>query len=176
MNQTWRLLVLVLGLVSCAPFQAGGIFNPVQVREIGGFQIKVGASASIKIFAGESPRLDVSPAEFYARSPSEILISGETKRFAYLGLARLSGTVLPQGWRLEIGGDGVNIFARSVSVVTGYDTISTTTKIELGEYVIEARLNVPDNTSVGRYSVQARIEARGRNPVLLNWTVEVIPP
>jgi hypothetical protein len=173
MNQAWRVLVLLIVLTACAP---GSTLNPLQLRGPSSFAVKAGSSTSLRIFTGSTPNLGISPAELYSRNQSGFSLSGSNTTFAFLGLAQLSGSVLPSGWQLELRGDGIDLIGRATSAVTGYDTINTVTRIELGEYRLEAHLDVPSDTALGNYSVKARVDVRGKGPVSLDWVVQVVAP
>ena len=172
----WFLLSVFLSLTSCAMFQSGSSFNPVQVNLSSSITLKAGSSTSLRVMAGDARSLNLTPAVVLNQLSSRLSLTGRSFESVYLGIAQLSNASLPQGWKLEVAGDSVNVTATSNSIVTGIDTISTQTRVELGDYSFQARLDIPNGTLIGAtYPVQARIDVRGANPVMLNWNVQIAP-
>jgi hypothetical protein len=169
-------LILVLALTSCAAFESGGAFNPKLVRATDSIIAKAGTDTSLRIFAGDISRLGLRPGELFTLNSRELSMSGRTTIFAPLRIADLTYLVTPTtSWKFGIATDGVELIANSSSVIAFDDTIRTVTRVELGEYSINASLRVPDGTTPGNYAVQARVNIRGSSPVMLQWIVNVVP-
>ncbi len=174
--QKLLISVFVLVLTSCAAFESGGTFNPKLVRATDTITAKAGMDTILKIYAGDISRLGLRAGELFTLNSRELLMSGRTNGFAPLGLADLTYLVTPTTkWKLGIATDGVELIANSNSVVAFDDTIRTVTRVEFGEYSINASLFVPKDTFPGNYTVQARVNIRGSSPVILQWVVNVIP-
>jgi hypothetical protein len=170
------LLVCFLGLTACAAFESGGTFNPKLVRATDNITAKAGSDTILRIFAGDVSKLGLRPGQLFSLNTRELSMSGRTTTFAPLRLADLTYLVTPTtAWKLGIATDGVELIANSNSVVAFDDTIRTVTRVELGEYSINASLKVPDGTAPGNYTVQARVNIRGSSPVMLQWVVNVVP-
>ncbi len=167
--------VFALTLTSCAAFESGGSFNPKEVRTTGSITAKAGTDTMLRIVAGDVSRLGLRPAELFRQHANQISLSGASSAFASLDRADISSLFLPPGWNFGIGSDGVQLIANSSSTTAFDDTISTETRVTLGEYSINASLKVPSGTAPGNYAVQARIDIRGSNPVMLQWVVSVVP-
>jgi hypothetical protein len=168
--------VLTMALTSCAAFESGGAFNPKLVRATDSIIAKAGTDTSLRIFAGDISRLGLRPGELFTLNSRELSMSGRTTVFAPLRLADLTYLVTPTtSWKFGIATDGVELIANSSSVIAFDDTIRTVTRVELGEYSINASLKVPDGTAPGNYTVQARVNIRGSSPVMLQWIVNVVP-
>jgi hypothetical protein len=165
-----------MALTSCAAFESGGAFNPKLVRATDSIIAKAGTDTSLRIFAGDISRLGLRPGELFTLNSRELSMSGRTTVFAPLRLADLTYLVTPTtSWKFGIATDGVELIANSSSVIAFDDTIRTVTRVELGEYSINASLKVPDGTAPGNYTVQARVNIRGSSPVMLQWIVNVVP-
>ena len=164
----------MLVLTSCAAFESGGSFNPREVRANASMTAKAGSDTILRIIAGDVSRLGLRPADLFRQHANQISLSGGTSTFASLGIADISSLFLPPGWNFGIGSDGVQLIATSSSSTAFDDTISTETRVSLGEYSINAALKVPENTAPGNYAVQARVNIRGSSPVMLQWVVNVV--
>ena len=175
LTKKWFLLVFVLAFTSCAAFESGGSFNPKRVGANSSIMAKAGTDTILKIFAGDISRLGLRPAELFRQNSREVSLSGSSSTFASLGIANISNLFLPSGWNFGISNDSVELIANSSSVTAFDDTINTVSRVTLGEYSINASLKVPDGTSPGNYSVQARVNIRGSSPVMLQWVVNVVP-
>jgi hypothetical protein len=145
------------------------------VRATDSITAKAGADTILRIFAGDVSGLGLRPGELFTLKSRELSMSGRTTTFAPLRLADLTYLATPTGWKLGIATDGVELIANSNSVVAFDDTIRTVTRVELGEYIINAALKVPDGTAPGNYVIQARVNIRGAQPVMLQWVVNVVP-
>jgi hypothetical protein len=167
--------VLVLAFTSCAAFESGSSFNPKLVGANSSMVAKAGSDTILRIVAGDISRLGLRPAELFRQNSREVSLSGRSNAFASLGIANITNLFLPPGWNFGIGGDRVELIANSSSVTAFDDTINTVTQVELGEYSINAALKVPDGTAPGNYVLQARVNIRWSNPVMLQWVVNVIP-
>ncbi len=169
------LIVFLLLLAACSAFEAGGSLNPLSLRPNSSLSLKAGSSTSFNVFVGNAPNLGISPAALYRKNENGILLSGISRTSARADLAQLSGSVLPEGWQLGIGGDFVELLAVSSSS-NSFDTIQTSTRVELGTYTVNGFLSIPRTTTVGTYRIQARIDVRGSSPVVLEWAVTVTAP
>ncbi len=165
---------LLSSLAACSAFEAGGSLNPLSLRPNSSLNLKAGSSTAFNVFVGNAPNLGLSPAALYRRNENSTLLSGSSRTSARADLAQLSGSVLPEGWQFAIGADSIEVLTASSSS-TSFDTIQTTTRVELGVYSINGFLSIPKNTATGSYRVQARIDVRGSSPVVLEWTVGVTP-
>ncbi len=168
------LICMFVTLTSCAAFESGGTLNPKEIRANGSITAKAGSDTILKIVAGDVSRLGLRPAELFRKHTNQVSISGNSSIFAPLDLADIEQSSLPSGWKFGIGSDGVQLIANSSSVTTFNDTINTETRVYLGEYSINAALNVPNGTPPGNYTLQARVSIRGAQPVLLQWVVSVV--
>ncbi len=173
--QKLLISVFALALTSCAAFESGGSFNPKLVRATGSITAKAGADTILRIVAGDVSRIGLRPAELFRQHANQISLSGSSSTFVSLDIANISNLFLPPGWNFGIGSDGVELIANSSSVSEFDDTINTVSRVTLGEYSINASLKVPDGTAPGNYTVQARVDIRGSNPVMLQWVVNVVP-
>ncbi len=167
--------VLAVAFTSCAAFESGGSFNPKLVGANSSIVAKAGSDTILRIVAGDISRLGLRPAELFRQRANQISLSGSSSTFASLDIANISNLFLPPGWNLGIGSDGVQVIANSSSVTAFDDTITTVSRVTLGEYSINAALKVPDGTAPGNYTVQARVSIRGAQAVMLQWVVNVIP-
>jgi hypothetical protein len=168
-------LILVLAFTSCAAFESGGSFNPKLVGANSSIVAKAGSDTILRIVAGDISRLGLRPAELFRKNSREISLVGSSSTFASLDIADISNLFLPPGWNFGIGSDGVQVIANSSSVTAFDDTINTVSRVTLGEYSINASLFVPSNATPGNYPMQARVNIRGTQPVMLQWVVNVIP-
>jgi hypothetical protein len=160
-------LILILAFTSCAAFESGGSFNPKLVGANSSIVAKAGSDTILRIVAGDISRLGLRPAELFRKNSREISLVGSSSTFASLDIADISN--------FGIGSDGVQVIANSSSVTAFDDTINTVSRVTLGEYSINASLRVPDGTAPGNYALQARVNIRGSNPVMLQWVVNVVP-
>lgn len=168
-------LVFMLVLTSCAAFESGGSFNPKLVDANSSIVAKAGSDTILRIVAGDISRLGLRPAELFRQNSREISLVGDSSTFASLGIANISNLFLPPGWNFGIGSDGVLVNANSSSVTAFDDTINTVSRVSLGEYSINASMFVPSSVVPGNYTVQARVNIRGAQPVMLQWVVSVVP-
>jgi hypothetical protein len=177
MTLTKKLFVSVLTMVltSCAAFESGGSFNPKLVGANTSIVAKAGSDTILRIVAGDISRLGLRPAELFRQHAREVSLVGSSSAFASLDIADIGNLFLPPGWNFGIGSDGVQVIANSSSVTAFDDTINTVSRVTLGEYSINASLFVPSNAVPGNYPVQARVNIRGAQPVMLQWIVNVVP-
>jgi hypothetical protein len=166
------LLVLTLGFTSCSAFQSGGSLNPVGLRPNSSLSVKAGSSTAFNVFVGSAPYSGLNPAALYRQHASQITMNGVNEIQAPVGLAQLSGTTMPLDWEFRISNDYVEVTASSLST-NNNNIIQTTTQVELGTYSINGNLTVPKNTAPGTYRIQARINVKFSNPVILEWTINV---
>ena len=169
------IAIVCLCLTACSAFEPGGSLNPLSLRPNGNFNLKAGSSSVFSVVVGTLPNIGISPAALYRESSNQISLSGSNRTQARLGLAELTGTVLPEDWRLNISGDSVELISSSSSVNT-FDTIQTISQIQFGTYRLGGSIGVPKTAKVGSYQVQARINLRQAAPLILEWTVNVIAP
>ncbi len=166
------LLVLTLGLTSCSAFQSGGSLNPIGLRPNSSLSVKAGSNTSFNVFVGNAPYSGLNPAALYRQHTSQITMNGINEIQVPIGLAQLSGATMPLDWEFRISSDYVELKASSFSI-SNNSTIQTTTQVELGTYSINGNLSVPKNTAAGTYRIQARINVKFSNPVILEWTINV---
>ena len=164
-----------LSPTACAAIQPGGSLNPLRASSRSNITLKAGSSTSLKVSLGSVSNLGISPASLYSKAKLNLSLSGMVNEAVTLNIANLSAASLPNGWKLEMGGDVVEPLASSSSVV-GFDTINTVTRVELGDHSIGATLNVPSNTVVGTYLVRASVNVRGKSPVMIEWIAQVVAP
>lgn len=169
------IAVVCLCLTSCSAFEPGGSFNPLNLRPNGNFNLKAGSSSIFTVVVGTLPNIGISPAAFYRENSNQISLSGSNRTQARLDLAELTGSVLPEDWRLNISGDSIELISSSSSVNT-FDTIQTISQIQFGTYRIGGTISVPKTAKIGSYTVQARINLRQATPLILEWSVNVIAP
>ena len=169
------IAIVCLCLTACSSFEPGGSFNPLVLRPSGNFNLKAGSSSVFSVVVGTLPNIGISPAALYRQSSNQISLSGSDRTQARLGLAELTGAVLPEDWRLDISGDSVELISSSSSINT-FDTIQTISQIQFGTYRLGGSISVPKTAKVGSYQVQARINLRQAAPLILEWTVNVIAP
>jgi hypothetical protein len=170
----WFTAFFSLSLISCAAVQSGGTLNPLRVGTSSSVTLKAGSSTNFRVSIGRIFNAGLNPADLYNQTTFQVPMSGTGLTSAIPRIAQLSNSSLPGGWNLELSNDNVELQTRSSSVVS-FDTITTVTRVELGDYSLGAVLTIPGGTASGTYSVRARVDLRGSNPAMLEWIVQVAP-
>jgi hypothetical protein len=170
--KVWLTAFFFLFFTACQP---GSTLNPLKVSSRTSLTVKAGSTVSLMVSLGNASNLGLNPADLYRNASVGASLSGMVSTAVVVNTANLSNSNVPIGWKLEMGGEFVELLAYSSSTY-GFDTINTFTRVELGDHRIGASLSVPGNAAVGTYSVRARVDVRGKNPVMLEWIVQVVAP